>query len=66
MDNLNNKPTAIIVGSGPGGLASALLLAHSGVKVTVLEKADAVGGRTRLFKKDGYTFDKRANILPLS
>ncbi|MBI99435.1 MAG: hypothetical protein CMB71_04645, partial [Euryarchaeota archaeon] len=43
----HNAPTAIIVGSGPGGLASALLLAHSGVKVTVLEKADAVGGRTR-------------------
>ena len=58
MDNHNSKPTAIIVGSGPGGLASALLLAHSGVKVTVLEKADAVGGRTRLFKKDGYTFDR--------
>ena len=38
-----NAPTAIIVGSGPGGLASALLLAHSGVNVTVLEKADAVG-----------------------
>ena len=53
-----NAPTAIIVGSGPGGLASALLLAHSGVNVTVLEKADAVGGRTRLFKKDGYTFDR--------
>ncbi len=33
------KPTALIVGSGPGGLASALLLAHSGVDVTVLEKA---------------------------
>ena len=32
------KPTALIVGSGPGGLASALLLAHSGVDVTVLEK----------------------------
>ena len=58
MDTHNSKPTAIIVGSGPGGLASALLLAHSGVKVTVLEKADAVGGRTRLFKKDGYTFDR--------
>ena len=51
-----NPPTAIIVGSGPGGLASALLLAHSGVKVTVLEKAEAVGGRTRLFKKDGYLY----------
>ena len=53
-----NAPTAIIVGSGPGGLAAALLLAHSGVDVTVLEKAEAVGGRTRLFKKDGYTFDR--------
>ncbi|MDA8718207.1 phytoene desaturase family protein, partial [Candidatus Poseidoniales archaeon] len=48
----------IIVGSGPGGLASALLLAHSGVDVTVLEKAEAVGGRTRLYKKDGFTFDR--------
>ena len=55
---IQHAPTAIIVGSGPGGLASALLLAHSGVKVTVLEKADAVGGRTRLFTKDGYTFDR--------
>ena len=51
------KPTAIIVGSGPGGLASALLLAHSGVDVTVLEKESQVGGRTKLIHKDGYTFD---------
>ena len=54
----NNSQRVIIVGSGPGGLASALLLAHSGVDVTVLEKAEAVGGRTRLYKKDGYTFDR--------
>ena len=52
------KPTAIIVGSGPGGLASALLLAHSGVDVTVLEKESKVGGRTKLIHKDGYTFDR--------
>ena len=52
------KPTAIIVGSGPGGLASALLLAHSGVDVTVLEKESQVGGRTKLIHKDGYTFDR--------
>jgi len=48
----NNSQKVIIVGSGPGGLASALLLAHSGLDVTVLEKADAVGGRTKLYKKD--------------
>ena len=52
------KPTALIVGSGPGGLASALLLAHSGVNVTVLEKEPQVGGRTKLIHKDGFTFDR--------
>ena len=52
------KPTALIVGSGPGGLASALLLAHSGVDVTILEKEEKVGGRTKLVHKDGFTFDR--------
>lgn len=52
------KPTAIIVGSGPGGLASALLLAHSGVDVTIFEKENKVGGRTKLIHQDGYTFDR--------
>ena len=42
----SNKPSAIIVGAGPGGLASAMLLAYSGVDVTVIEKAEKVGGRT--------------------
>ena len=32
-----SNPTALIVGAGPGGLASALLLQHSGVDVTIVE-----------------------------
>ena len=52
------KPTAIIVGAGPGGLASAMLLAYSGVDVTVIEKESAVGGRTKLVEKDGFTYDR--------
>ena len=38
----SSKPTAIIIGAGPGGLASALLLAYSGVDVTILEKEEKV------------------------
>ncbi len=46
-----------IVGAGPGGLASAILLAASGVRVRVLERAGQVGGRTSSIEGDGYKFD---------
>ncbi|MBB5056151.1 phytoene desaturase [Granulicella aggregans] len=48
---------AVIVGAGPGGLAAALLLAKSGVKVTVVEKRGQVGGRTSTMEQDGFKFD---------
>jgi phytoene desaturase len=47
----------IIVGAGPGGLASAMLLAHAGVEVDVYERLDRVGGRTSTFGDEDYTFD---------
>jgi phytoene desaturase len=47
-----------IIGAGPGGLAAAMLLAASGAHVTVFEKDDVVGGRTRtLTSPEGYSFD---------
>ncbi len=55
---MKNQPrNAVIVGAGPGGLAAAMLLAKSGVKVTIVEKRDQVGGRTSTWDQDGYKFD---------
>ena len=47
----------IIVGAGPGGLASAMLLAKAGTEVTILETQPRVGGRTSLIEADSYKFD---------
>jgi len=47
----------VVIGAGPGGLASAMLLRAAGAEVTVLERADRVGGRTASFTQDGFTFD---------
>ena len=48
---------AVVIGAGVGGLASAALLARAGFQVTVLEKNDSVGGRARIWRQKGFTFD---------
>ncbi|MDF1815285.1 MAG: phytoene desaturase family protein [Verrucomicrobiales bacterium] len=57
MEQFRNQRKVIIVGAGPGGLASAMLLASKGVYVEVFERLPKVGGRTSHIKKDGFTFD---------
>lgn len=47
----------LIIGGGPGGVASALLLASRGIEVHLFEKHDRLGGRTSAHEIDGYRFD---------
>jgi phytoene desaturase len=54
---LNVNTRAIVIGSGFAGTAAATSLASKGYAVTMLEKNDEPGGRARIWKKDGFTFD---------
>lgn len=49
--------TVGIIGSGFSSLASACYLAKAGYEVTIYEKNESIGGRARVFQKEGFTFD---------
>ncbi len=53
----------IIVGSGFGGLASALRLRAKGFDVTLVEKHSDLGGRARVFKKGSFTYDGGPTVI---
>lgn len=52
------RPRIAVVGAGPGGLASAVLLAARGVDVTVYEAMPEIGGRTGQIRVGEYRFDR--------
>jgi len=54
---------AIVIGSGFGGLAAAVRLGARGYRVTVLEQLDTPGGRARVFRQDGFTFDAGPTVI---
>lgn len=58
-----NAPKALIIGSGFGGLAAAVRLGARGYRVKVLERLEQPGGRARVFRQDGFTFDAGPTII---
>ena len=54
---------SIVIGSGFGGMAAALRLKAKGHNVTLIEKHEDLGGRARVFKKNGFTFDGGPTVI---
>ncbi len=54
---MSHKPTALVIGAGIGGIATAARLAKNGYDVTVLEKNGNSGGRCNQIIRDGHRFD---------
>jgi all-trans-retinol 13,14-reductase len=53
----------LVIGSGIGGLVSALILAKEGLKVCVLEKNNQYGGNLQTFSRDKLIFDTGVHYL---
>ena len=54
---------SIVIGSGFGGIAAALRLRAKGHEVTIIEKHPDLGGRARVFRKNGFTFDGGPTVI---
>ncbi len=53
----------VIIGSGFGGLASALRMRAKGYDITLVEKHPDLGGRARVFKKGDFTYDGGPTVI---
>lgn len=62
-----NAPEAVVIGSGPNGLAAAIELARGGVDVLVVEADDEVGGGTRSAEltRPGFLHDVCSAVHPM-
>ena len=60
--NIKNKKV-IVIGAGFGGIAAALRLKVKKYDVTLIEKHKDLGGRARVFKKNGFIFDAGPTVI---
>ncbi|WP_335965179.1 NAD(P)/FAD-dependent oxidoreductase [Galbibacter sp. PAP.153] len=60
---MGNQYDVVIIGSGLGGLASAIILAKEGYKVCVLEKNNQYGGNLQTFVRDKTIFDTGVHYI---
>lgn len=57
------KKKVIVIGSGFGGLATAVRLAARGYEVQLFEKRDKLGGRAYVYETNGFRFDSGPTVV---
>src|SRR5256885_144173 len=62
----SGRPDAIVIGSGPNGLAAAIVIAQTGRKVIVFEANETIGGgaRSAELTLPGFTHDMGSAMQP--
>jgi phytoene desaturase len=60
---MTERKSAVIIGSGIGGIATAIYLAKDGYNVSVFEKNSTAGGRCGQLIREGHRFDLGATML---
>ena len=60
-----SQGSVLVIGAGIAGLATALRLAHRGLRVTVLERASEVGGKMRTLPSDAGPVDAGPTVLTM-
>lgn len=60
---MQKKPNAVVIGSGFGGLATAIRLQAAGIKTTLVEKNSIIGGKASYFERDGFHFDCGPTVI---
>ncbi|MGY1747302.1 phytoene desaturase family protein [Blastococcus sp. SYSU D00695] len=65
---MSAKPDAVVVGSGPNGLAAALRLSAAGLRVQLVEAAERPGGglRTEELIRSGVRHDVCSTVHPMA
>jgi phytoene desaturase len=58
-----DSPRVVVVGAGFGGLAAAIRLLVRGYRVTIVDRLAEAGGRARVFRDQGYTFDAGPTLI---
>lgn len=62
---MEQRETAVVIGAGMGGLASAIRLAAMGLSVTVVEAADVPGGKARSVPSAAGPVDTGPTVLTM-